>query len=698
MIALVTTACLGPISRRFESDVAKPGGDEAKEIPSPTARWGTYQPPVDGRLRILVPAQTGPKRLPRRGNPRRLERALALEFAASRGLEPVVISLPERRDLIPALLAGWGDMVVSRLTITEKRAALVAFTDPIAQVREQLVTRSDDLSLHDASGLADRRLAVRESSSFLESADALMARVPGLERDVVPEDVDSEEVLYRVSSGEYDVAIADSDLVEATLTYRPGLRVAFDLSKERDQAWAVRHEDVALRDELNAFLLHTLPSRSGKRFRDDLPGIKERKSLRVLTRNSGATYFVYRGQLLGFEYELAERFAKSHGLYLELVVPPTRAALIPWLREGRGDLIAASLTPTREREVQGVAFSAPYKWTREVVVARKDDASVRSRADLTGRRIVVRRSSSYWERAMSLRAEGIDVDVIAAPEELETEEIIARVERGEYDLTIADSHILDIELAWRSQVKAAFSLSSKLGHRWLVRQENEALLSAVNEFIAREIRSKGIGRILERYFTNPWRIRRYLRNRLLNSGTISPYDATIKRQAAEVGIDWLLIASQMYQESRFDPNALSPAGALGLMQFMPRTAKKYDLPDRADPEASIRAGVRYMADLRDDEFGDLAVDERLWFALATYNAGPEHVSDARQLARELGLNPNLWFGHVEETIQLLARRQYYRRARYGYCRGSEPYAYVREIRARYEAYRRASDEDEIGAD
>ena len=693
-IVLVSAGCSGLLPRASSVGLENPAEESAKAAQQPESQWGSFQPPIEGRLRILVPADHGPARLPRRGDPRRIERALALEFAASRGLEPIVISLPNRDDLIPALLAGWGDIVVARLTITRARAEVVAFTDPVAQAREQIVTRTDDLSLRDASGLTGRRLALRAASSFVESASALFDRIPGLEREIVPGHLDSEEILVRVSTGEYDVAIADSDLVETILTYRPDLRVAFDVSPERDQAWAVRREDSALLDDLNEFLRDTLPSRLEKRSRADLPDIKMRKSLRVLTRNSGATYFVYRGQLLGFEYELAERFAKSQGLYLELVVPPTRTALIPWLREGRGDLIAASLTPTRERDVQEIAFSSPYKWTREVIVTRSDDSSLRSRADLAGRTIVVRRSSSYWERAMSLRAEGIEVDVIEAPEELETEEIIARVESGQYDLTIADDHIVDIELAWRSRVRAAFPLSSKLGHRWVVRKESRELLSAVDAFLAREIGSNGIGSIIDRYFSSPRRTKRYLRSRLLESGTISPYDEAIKKYASEFGIDWRLVAAQMYQESRFDPNALSPAGALGLMQFMPRTARRYGLEDRAQPEASIRAGVRYLTDLRDEEYANLPAGERLWFALAAYNAGPEHVADARQLARELGMNPKLWFGHVEESIQLLARRRYYRRARYGYCRGSEPYAYVREIRARYEAYRSATNEGE----
>ena len=165
----------------------------------------------------------------------------------------------------------------------------------------------------------------------------------------------------------------------------------------------------------------------------------------------------------------------------------------------------------------------------------------------------------------------------------------------------------------------------------------------------------------------------------------------MKREAAAHGFDWPLIVAQMYQESRFDPRARSPAGAIGLMQLLPRTAREFGVGNPRDPEQSIRAGVAYLAWLHSRFESELAVEDRLWFALAAYNAGFGHVSDARKLAGgELGLDPDRWFDNVEEAMRLLSKRAYHRKTRHGYVRGHEVVKYVREIRERYRSYLQAT--------
>ena len=151
-------------------------------------------------------------------------------------------------------------------------------------------------------------------------------------------------------------------------------------------------------------------------------------------------------------------------------------------------------------------------------------------------------------------------------------------------------------------------------------------------------------------------------------------------------LDWRLVVAQMYQESRFDPEAVSFAGAQGLMQVMPRTAREmgYQLP--LTVETGIVAGVRYMDWVRARFERHLPLEERLWFTLAAYNAGYGHVYDARRLARQKGLDPDRWFDNVENAMLLLSKQEYARRARFGYVRGREPVNYVRGIRDRYHAY------------
>ena len=314
--------------------------------------------------------------------------------------------------------------------------------------------------------------------------------------------------------------------------------------------------------------------------------------------------------------------------------------------------------------------------------------------DLSGRTIVVRRRSSYWSTAERLLARGIRLRLEPAPESLATEEIIARVADGDYDLTIADSHVLEIELAWRSDVHRALELGDSITHSWAVRDGDTLLAAAIDRFHRGEYRGLWYNLTHDKYFAAPHRMREQATERVAITGAISPYDSLIRLYADSAGFDWLLIASQMYQESRFDPAARSFAGAAGLMQIMPRTALAYEVDDPTDPADGIRAGVRYL-EHQYGLFDDIPEPERIWFALASYNAGHGHVQDARRLARQLERNPNAWFDAVEQVMPLLARAEFYERAPHGYCRCGEPVGYVRAVRERYDAYRTVLDDSAV---
>jgi membrane-bound lytic murein transglycosylase F len=322
----------------------------------------------------------------------------------------------------------------------------------------------------------------------------------------------------------------------------------------------------------------------------------------------------------------------------------------------------------------------------ETLVARADDDSLREISDLAGRRVAVRPGSHYGKTLENLRAAGIALEIEWAPEALETEEIIEGVASGEYDLTLADSHIVDIELTWRDDVRAALAVGEPVDHGWAVRAENPELLRAVNDFFRKEYRGTLYNVLASRYFREPKRIRTHAEDRRENAGRISPYDDSLRKYARIYGFDWRLLAAQMHQESRFDPKARSFAGALGLMQVMPRTAREVGIENLRDPDAGIHAGVRYLAGLRDRFDEDLPANQRTWFALAAYNVGFGHVRDARALARPHGWDPDLWFENVERAMLLKRRREVAATTRYGWCRGDEPVRYVRAIRDRYRAY------------
>ena len=681
--------------------LASCGSSEQESPPTPTKIVApTYLERGDleaiqnhGYLRILSLSHSHTTHLPRQGFPQNHEHELLEHFAESMGVKLGYVPVERYQDLIPALLEGKGDLIAANFTVTPKRKKRVGFTVPLATVKEQIITRQDDTKLHTLKDLKGRTLTVHRSLTFWDTALALQQQNHKLHLQEAPEHLDIEQMVDGVAHNQFDLTLADSNLVQAMLSYRSDLRPALTVTKDRPVAWGIRMDATNLLTSLNTFLNKVnLASHSRSKTQEDWSAIKKQGVLRVLTRNNPATYFLWRGQLMGFEYELARHFAKQHQLRVEVVVPPTREDLIPWLLEGKGDLIAASMTINKERQQQGVEFSQPYLTASEILVARADERENRLTTveDLAGRTVAVRQSSAYWQTLQQLQHQGIALKIQAAPEDIETEELIAKVAEGEYDLTVADSHILDIELTWRDDIRAAFPLGDPQPLGWAMRASNPKILQITNQFMKKEYRGLFYNITLKKYFKDSRTIRKHVDSRTTQTGELSPYDKVVQRYAKQFGFDWRLIVAQMFQESRFNPNARSWAGAVGLMQVLPRTARSLGFKNLEAPEQGIHAGVKYLNWVRERFDVELPVDVRMWFALAAYNAGHGHVRDARRLARKLGLNPDRWFGHVEKAIQLLAKKKYARQAQHGYCRGSEPVKYVREIKRRYEAYQQAT--------
>ncbi len=667
------------------SDEGQAAAAAGRSVDLPRIREG-------GTLRVLMVRQHGADRLPRGDFPLDHERDLAADFAGQLGLEAEIVYTEGHDDLIPALLEGRGDLIVASLTVTPARRKRVAFSAPIDMVREQVVCRQEVSDLAKPADLDGRELAVRPSSSYHATLTKLQQDVPGLTIEAVDERLDTEQIIQRVATGELELTVADSSIVEAARRYLPGIKAAFDLTDERPVAWAVRPDAPKLLESLNLFLGSSkLLERREAVYRDDLPGLKKRGVLRVLTRNNATTYYLHRGELVGFEYDLAQEFAKRHGLKIEIMVPPARTDLLPWLLAGRGDVVAAGLTATERRRDSGVALSRPYNRVTETVVGDGDDEKLSAPADLAGRTLVVRRDSPYWQTLEQLRDGGIELKLEPAPAEMETEQIIGQVAAGDYDLTVADSHILAIEQTYRDDAKALLELGEPVRHAWAVHPDNQKLLAAIDSFFDKEVHGLFYNVTRNKYFKNERRMRRHTKTRPDKTGRLSPYDDLVKHFAERFVFDWRLIVSQMYAESRFNPKAKSWVGARGLLQVMPRTAREMGLTDLEKPRVGIHAGVRYLNWTRDRFDPALSPHTRNWFALAAYNAGIGHVIDARELARRQGLDPELWFDHVERTMLLLAERKYARQARYGYCRGSEPVHYVRSIRERWRAYKRIAE-------
>jgi membrane-bound lytic murein transglycosylase F len=644
-----------------------------------------------GKLRILTQRfETEGKSLPRQASPLRAEQAMAQVFAEEQGLKPVSVFVDGVDELIPALIEGRGDVIATNLTITESRKESISYSVPVHFVEEQLVGRHGEQPLKSLKGLDGKTVGAQASTSFWETLKGLQEKVPGMKLQALPEKLSPDEIFDMVAAGAIDYTVEDSNVVAMATTYRDDIVMLRDLTGDRPVGWAVRPDAPQLLEALNRYLnAHHLTSLDQPVLLGDLDAIKKRGVLRMLTRNSGATYFLWRGQLLGFEYEMAKRFAKRLGVRLEVVVPPSHEDLIPWLIEGRGDFIAAFLRPTEDRIVQGVRFSRHYHYTQEMLVARNNDR-IDAPDDLDGREIVVRRTSSYWDSISRLQEQGLKVKLREAPEDMETPEIIDLVAQGDFDLTVADGHILELEQTARDDVKGAFPVTDPVAAGWVVREGDTQLLGAIDQFFRKEYRGTVYNLTYQKYFENKRQILEHREDRIdLNpDGQLSPYDAITQKYGDQYGFDWRLVTAQMYQESRFNPKAKSWAGAKGLMQVLPRTAAElgFKKGDLAEPEAGIHAGVKYLDWLRDRFDAELPVTDRMWFTLASYNAGYGHVRDARRLAAQKGWDRDRWFDNVERAMVLLSNPKYYRKAAHGYVRGEEPVNYVNQIAERYRAY------------
>ena len=645
-----------------------------------------------GELRILV-RRSEAAFLPRAGMPglRDLENAEA--FAEWLGVTPVFVLVDRYGDLIPALVEGRGDLVAAQLTVTEARKKKVAFARSTLGVEEIVVGKKGVEGLpRSIEALKGWPVLVRKSSSYASSLKAA-AKKHELAIVEAPEGMDTEAIVESITAGDGKrLTVVDSHLLAAFETYNPDIEPLFSLKDRREISWAVRKEDVALRAALDRFVIERSMTKRSKAVQlGDLDAIKERGVLRVLTRNNAASYFLYRGEERGFDYELAQRIAKALDVRLQMVVPPSRSQLVPWLLEGRGDVIAAQMTATERRRAK-VAFSTPYLFTTEVLAKKAGADGPEDRAALAGLEVHVRPSSSYRATVEELNARGIALKVVDVPGSVETATLLQRVADDEIGYTIADRHLLDIERTYGVEVDVALELGDEPRPiAFAVRPGDEALKTFLDAFVEEHYRGVVYNILVKRYFENEHSIADFQAKRVATTKKLSPFDPLIQKYAEKYGIDWRLMAAQAYVESRFDPNAKSWVGAKGLFQVMPKTGAAMGFTKLEIPAVGIHAGIKYMARLLKRFDPKLPFAVRMRFALAAYNVGLGHVLDARRLAAREGMDPDKWFGNVENALLLLSQKKYAARARHGYCRGGQPVAYVAHIQSLYDAYVRVTE-------
>ena len=400
-------------------------------------------------------------------------------------------------------------------------------------------------------------------------------------------------------------------------------------------------------------------------FTGDLDGIRKRRNIRVLTTFNRTNFFIDEEGQHGFEYSLLRDYEKELNkgktrrdlqVHMEFV-PVHRDQLIPMLLKGEGDIAAAGLTITDAR-LEKVDFTGPYlKNVDEVVVAHWGVRGLESLEDLSGRKVSVRKSSSYYESLVALneqfRKKGIPaVKIETVKEGLETESILDLVNSGRIRITIADNHLAHIWSGVLENLKVHDELKVRSGGSiaWMVRKGSPRLRGSLNSFIGTRRKGTKFGNI---YFKRYFRDQKWVAGRLTKERRkkVNEYLPIFQKYAAMYDIPWLFTVAVAFQESGFDNSKRSAAGAVGIMQVLPSTAgdKNVGIEDITDLENNIHAGTKYLAFLRDRYFpeGDIDFQNRIHFTLASYNAGPAKVTRVRKNAPGWDVDENRWFKNVE---------------------------------------------------
>jgi membrane-bound lytic murein transglycosylase F len=417
--------------------------------------------------------------------------------------------------------------------------------------------------------------------------------------------------------------------------------------------------------------------------RTELERIQERGRLVVLTINGATTYYLGPNGESGFEYDLARAFADALDLPLEVVVLPAIEQLVPALQAHRGDLIAANLARSPDR-LDELRFGPVYEQVEPVVVYRRGSRRPREPADLADGRLGILGGTSYASFLRPLAdAHGVEWDVFP---DASIEDLLEAVSNEELDFTILDSNILDLNRRYFPAVRPAFEIGPIQPLAWATRLgDDDSLAQAMREFFASETSASLIGGLRERYYSHvenyepvgTFNFMQQMRERL------PAIRSLFEQAAAETGLDWRLLAAVSYQESHWDPDAVSRTGVRGLMMLTLRTARQVGIEDRRDPEQSVFGGARYLVSLMERLPDRIEQPDRLWLALAAYNIGLGHLEDARVLTEAQGGDPDRWVD-VRDRLPLLTQERFFSQTRFGYARGYEAFSYVENIRTFYE--------------
>ncbi|MDA9557548.1 membrane-bound lytic murein transglycosylase MltF [Vibrio sp.] len=425
----------------------------------------------------------------------------------------------------------------------------------------------------------------------------------------------------------------------------------------------------------------------------ELEKIQERGVLRVGTLNNQVSYYIGAEGPAGLDFELATQFAKELNVTLEMTPAYSVENLYPALKNGDIDIIAAGLTQTSQR-INDFRPGPAYYYVNQQVVYKKGHYRPRNTKQLAGlqydtkydayRSNITIVDNSYFKNSLDSIKQHYPNFRYTIEANSDVNLIFEKIAAEELNYTVANS--IQVSLAQRliPEIAPAYDLTEDTPVSWFLRHsEDESLYALMVEFFGHNQQSGDIARLEEKYFGHVGTFD-YVDTRAFIRAIekkLPQWEALFKENSRE--LDWHLVAAVAYQESHWNPKARSPTGVRGMMMLTLPTAKSVGVKNRLDPEQSIRGGAKYLARLVSRIPDSIPEDEKVWFALASYNMGYGHMMDARRLTEEQGNNPNAW-GEVKKRIPLLKQAKYYKKTKYGYARGDEALNYVENIRRYYQ--------------
>ena len=414
--------------------------------------------------------------------------------------------------------------------------------------------------------------------------------------------------------------------------------------------------------------------------RNDLEAIKSRGELVLITRNNESCYYEAAHGPAGFEYELAKLFADHLNLRIRTLLVEDEAQMVEALLQGKGDIIAAG-APFGRSAARMVALGPGYLDVTAQVVGRRGGPTVTDAKDLLQTPLWVTGSSASFDQLKSLKEEYSDLHWQTLSE-YSSEEMLQLVWNQSVPLTIVESNTLAMNRSFYPELVVHFAVGETQKLRWAIHPKNKHLQRAVQQWFARTSTQEMVASLVSHYyshledfdFVDLTRYRRRIFDRL------PKYQTYFEEAASRNGMDWQLVAAMAYQESHWNPLAVSFTGVRGIMMITGDTAKTLGLKDRLSEREAIHAGTRYLAQLHRLVGDEVPEPDRTLMALAAYNIGFGHLKDARELAVGLGKSGNSW-STVRETLPLLQKKKYYQNLPHGYARGNEAVRYVDRIRS-----------------